>query len=266
MGGTAAHLPRSLYANVLFVARTARNVTCSGCVPAVWSACCAVCTSWYGLKRSPVKYVLLFGNTDAVPQITATQLLAGTIEYATMTEPLQSTPTSASPPATPATDTPSFHGADALNYRAPAKAAASRLGRGVEFEAVAVPPGGCVVHSQDCWHGSAPNVSRKRHRRALVIHFLRGDVRFIDGHSLQVKVSNKNIELLVKHPAGVCVHRRRIAYQVYATPSAARAERARPPSPALQLSPHAASSNTTKAFSCAGTVVVFGFSRVKLQN
>jgi len=99
-----------------------------------------------------------------------------------MTEPLQATPASASP-APPA---PSFHGANALNYRAPAEAAASSFGRGVEFEVVAVPPGGCVVHSQDCWHGSAPNVSSKRHRRALVVHFLRGDARFIEGHSLQV--------------------------------------------------------------------------------
>eukprot|EP00903_Cladosiphon_okamuranus_P012519 g11722.t2 len=65
------------------------------------------------------------------------------------------------------------------------KEAALTLGRQVEFEVVAVPPGGCVVHAQDCWHGSGPNVSAERQRRALVVHFLRGDARFIDGHSLQ---------------------------------------------------------------------------------
>ncbi|CAN0294158.1 unnamed protein product [Pylaiella littoralis] len=107
----------------------------------------------------------------------------GTIEYATMTEPLPSeqlAPESSSP-----SSIPSFHGANALNYRAPAVAAAASLGRKVKFEEIAVPPGGCVVHAQDCWHGSGPHLSTKRHRRALVVHFLRGDARFIDGHSLQ---------------------------------------------------------------------------------
>lgn len=101
-----------------------------------------------------------------------------------MTEPLPSQPLV--PESSSSSSTPSFHGANALNYRAPAEAAAASLGRKVEFEEIAVPPGGCVVHAQDCWHGSAPNVSTNRHRRALVVHFLRGDARFIDGHSLQV--------------------------------------------------------------------------------
>lgn len=97
-----------------------------------------------------------------------------------MTEPLRPAELAS------ASTSPSFHGANALNYRAPAEAAALTLGREVAFDAVAVQPGGCVVHAQDCWHGSAPNVSMERHRRALVVHFLRGDARFIDGHSLQV--------------------------------------------------------------------------------
>ncbi|CAM9554285.1 unnamed protein product [Ectocarpus sp. 6 AP-2014] len=109
----------------------------------------------------------------------------GTIEYATMTTPLPPPEGSAADSSTSRSSLPSFHGADASNYRAPAEAAALSLGRRVEFEAVAVKPGECVVHAQDCWHGSAPNVSAQRHRRALVVHFLRGDARFIDGHSLQ---------------------------------------------------------------------------------
>lgn len=126
------------------------------------------------------------GTTSAVFEHIAQclTLFAGTIEYATMTEPLPSeqlAPESSSP-----SSIPSFHGANALNYRAPAVAAAASLGRKVKFEEIAVPPGGCVVHAQDCWHGSGPNLSTKRHRRALVVHFLRGDARFIDGHSLQV--------------------------------------------------------------------------------
>lgn len=111
---------------------------------------------------------------------------AGTIEYATMTTPLPPPEGSAADSSTSRSSLPSFHGADASNYRAPAEAAALSLGRRVEFEAVAAKPGECVVHAQDCWHGSAPNVSAQRHRRALVVHFLRGDARFIDGHSLQV--------------------------------------------------------------------------------
>lgn len=114
---------------------------------------------------------------------------AGTIEYASMTKPLQPEELANAPPNP--SSAPAFHGANALNYRAPAEAAALSLGRQVEFDAAAVPPGGCVVHAQDCWHGSAPNVSTTRHRRALVIHFLRGDARFIDGHSLQVAMHTR---------------------------------------------------------------------------
>ena len=118
---------------------------------------------------------------------------AGTIEYASMNKPLR--PEASANASTCPSSTPSFHGANALNYRAPAEAAALSLGRQVTFDAVAVPPGGCVVHAQDCWHGSAPNVSSERHRRALVVHFLRGDAKFIDGHSLQV---TKRLALLCK--------------------------------------------------------------------
>lgn len=115
----------------------------------------------------------------------AARCLTGTIEYATMAQPLQPEALASTTPSTPS-DVPSFHGADAYNYRAPAEVAASRLGLQAEFDPVDVSPGECVVHAQDCWHGSAPNVSSDRHRRALVVHFLRGDARFIDGHPLQV--------------------------------------------------------------------------------
>lgn len=56
----------------------------------------------------------------------------------------------------------------------------------MEFEAVTVQAGACVVHAQDTWHGSGPNESERRHRRALVVHFIQGSSRFLDGHSLQV--------------------------------------------------------------------------------
>lgn len=110
---------------------------------------------------------------------------AGTIEYAKITDTIRrGAHRTTSSPNKPVSA--SFHGADALNYRHPAEEAARSVGLQVEFDAVAVPPGGCVVHTQDCWHGSGPNSSRERHRRALVVHFLRGDARFIEGHSLEV--------------------------------------------------------------------------------
>ncbi|CAM9813026.1 unnamed protein product, partial [Hapterophycus canaliculatus] len=108
----------------------------------------------------------------------------GTIEYATMAKPLRPGALAVAKSESHSF-VPSFHGANALNYRAPAEVAASRLGLQVEFHPIDVSPGECVVHAQDCWHGSAPNVSPNRHRRAIVVHFLRGDSRFIDGHSLQ---------------------------------------------------------------------------------
>lgn len=92
-----------------------------------------------------------------------------------------------SPDSAPSSTPPSFHGADVLNYRSPAEFAARSLGRLVEFEAVTVPAGGCVIHAQDTWHGSGPNVSDQRQRRALVVHFVQGNARFVEGHSLQVR-------------------------------------------------------------------------------
>ena len=40
------------------------------------------------------------------------------------------------------------------------------------------PAGHVIFHHQDVWHGSGPNQSTTRHRRALVAHLLRGDVQW----------------------------------------------------------------------------------------
>ena len=40
--------------------------------------------------------------------------------------------------------------------------------------------GHAVIHHQSTWHGSGPNVSPSRVRRALAVHMLRGDVAFVD--------------------------------------------------------------------------------------
>ena len=36
------------------------------------------------------------------------------------------------------------------------------------------------MHHQNVWHGSGPNLSQYKDRRALVGHYLQGDVQFID--------------------------------------------------------------------------------------
>jgi Phytanoyl-CoA dioxygenase (PhyH) len=46
---------------------------------------------------------------------------------------------------------------------------------------VPVSQGYAIVHHQNVWHGSGPNRSNVRHRRALVGHYLRGDVQFRAG-------------------------------------------------------------------------------------
>ncbi|CAM9444088.1 unnamed protein product [Choristocarpus tenellus] len=117
----------------------------------------------------------------------------GTIEYATFSPPPpgSSTLRPPQPPLPSLNSSPAFHGADPLTYRAPAKAAAAAAategGRGLalSFQPISVGVGGCVVHLQDAWHGSGPNLSESRHRRALVVHFLRGDAVFIDGSVLE---------------------------------------------------------------------------------
>jgi len=41
-----------------------------------------------------------------------------------------------------------------------------------------VPIGGALIHHSDTWHGSGPNRSDMRHRRALAVHLIRRDLRF----------------------------------------------------------------------------------------
>lgn len=43
-----------------------------------------------------------------------------------------------------------------------------------------VKAGNAVIHHQDIWHGSGPNKSNTRHRRALIAHYLRGDLKFVN--------------------------------------------------------------------------------------
>ena len=50
----------------------------------------------------------------------------------------------------------------------------------VEVEPLTVPAGSAVLHHQDVWHGSGENRSKSRHRRALGIHLIRRDVRFVE--------------------------------------------------------------------------------------
>jgi len=80
----------------------------------------------------------------------------------------------------------SFHESDESSYRNGLLNAARTAD--VDFddqnpysiiERVPVNMGHAVLHHQDVWHGSGPNTSHTRHRRALVAHYLRGDVEFV---------------------------------------------------------------------------------------
>mmetsp|Transcript_5596 Transcript_5596/g.8349 ORF Transcript_5596/g.8349 Transcript_5596/m.8349 type:complete len:405 (-) Transcript_5596:2100-3314(-) len=76
----------------------------------------------------------------------------------------------------------SFHSSDASSYRDLLKDAASNVGIKDNkikelLQRVPVKMGHAVIHHQDVWHGSGPNKSQ-HHRRALVAHYLRGDIRF----------------------------------------------------------------------------------------
>uniref|UniRef100_A0A7S2S8Y4 Phytanoyl-CoA dioxygenase n=1 Tax=Mucochytrium quahogii TaxID=96639 RepID=A0A7S2S8Y4_9STRA len=64
-------------------------------------------------------------------------------------------------------------------YDKPLYDAANRAGQqNPEIVRVAVPAGGAIFHHQDVWHGSAKNVSKVRHRRALGIHLVQKDVEW----------------------------------------------------------------------------------------
>ena len=53
-----------------------------------------------------------------------------------------------------------------------------------DIVACTVAAGGAVLHHQDTWHGSGPNTSETRPRRALGVHLIRSDVRFRAGDAL----------------------------------------------------------------------------------
>ena len=72
-----------------------------------------------------------------------------------------------------------FHGGDGADFRASARAV-SPDGE-LDIVACTVPRGHAVLHHQDVWHGSAPNTSAVRARRAMGIHLVRGDVTFREG-------------------------------------------------------------------------------------
>jgi hypothetical protein len=47
-----------------------------------------------------------------------------------------------------------------------------------EIQGTELGQGRAIVHHQNVWHGSGPNLSLTKDRRALVGHYIRGDVEF----------------------------------------------------------------------------------------
>jgi len=72
-----------------------------------------------------------------------------------------------------------FHAPD--DYRALMMQAAGAAGIDrPEPVLIEAPPGSCVFHSGEIWHGSGPNVTGDRMRRSIGIHMVRADARFSD--------------------------------------------------------------------------------------
>jgi len=81
-------------------------------------------------------------------------------------------------------DISDFHSSDELSYRKGLSTASQLAGvpaDKIEVDMVPVKEGYAILHHQDVYHGSAPNMGQ-RHRRALVAHYLRGDVSFRQGN------------------------------------------------------------------------------------
>ena len=79
------------------------------------------------------------------------------------------------------TELASFHVKDEEDYKTPLRKAAINAGQNVEeveksIVTVDVPAGELLVHHQDIWHGSGPNLSQTRLRRSLVVHLINGEV------------------------------------------------------------------------------------------
>ena len=77
----------------------------------------------------------------------------------------------------------SFHVPAGEDYLTPLRQAAKRAKIDPEeavasIQTISVPTGEMVVHRQDVWHGSGPNISETRHRRSLVAHILDGQVQW----------------------------------------------------------------------------------------
>jgi len=93
---------------------------------------------------------------------------AGTLEYV---------PGSHLWPLTPMPE--EFHGQD--DYRAQMKAAARAAGIAAPDPVfIEVPAGACVFHAGRIWHGSGPNTTSDRMRRAIGIHLIPWEARFSD--------------------------------------------------------------------------------------
>ena len=75
----------------------------------------------------------------------------------------------------------SFHSSDETSYR-DGLSLAAKLARVTNphdtIESAPTKEGYAILHHQDMWHGSGPNLSTTRHRRALVAHYIQGDVTF----------------------------------------------------------------------------------------
>ena len=80
--------------------------------------------------------------------------------------------------------TSSFHGSNG-DYLAPLRHAVhaahlddSSVALEDSLETISVSSGEMIVHHQSVWHGSGPNTSKTRQRRALVAHLLDGNVEW----------------------------------------------------------------------------------------
>ena len=78
-------------------------------------------------------------------------------------------------------DMSDFHSSDESSYQDGMTFAAQLAGvpdDQIVIDKVPVKEGHAILHHQDIYHGSAPNNRRSCHRRALVAHYLQGDIRF----------------------------------------------------------------------------------------
>lgn len=75
-----------------------------------------------------------------------------------------------------------FHASDEVTYRGGMDRAAKLAAVTNPYDTIESAPtkeGHAILHHQDIiWHGSGPNRSSANHRRALVAHYIRGDITF----------------------------------------------------------------------------------------